>query len=233
MQSKRELLRVVKDCFVVFDYALYDADGDLVEDTEDEGASPVRCVHGYGMLVPGLEKGLIGLAAGETREISVESFEAYGSWDAAKEQWVDRADFPPGVAVEDEFEALDADGDEITLRVVELTDDAVLVDGNHPLAGETLRFDVIVREVRPATDEELAVARAEAPKPRLRVVSAGEPAAGNGGRGRVSDRAGVTEPSRSARRKGGKPKPKPRSPSQSKAPPARSPTVPGFDDDEQ
>ncbi|GAC1378432.1 MAG: hypothetical protein NVSMB47_22760 [Polyangiales bacterium] len=164
--STRTVVRVAKGTMVVFDYALYDADGDLVEDTEEDGA-PVRCVWGHGVLVPGLERGLLGLAPGETREIEVAPEDAYGPHDEEKEQWFDRADFPPELAVEDELDAEDADGEPIVLRVVEIEDDAVLVDGNHPLAGETLRFDVIVREVRPATEGELAAARAAAPKARL------------------------------------------------------------------
>jgi FKBP-type peptidyl-prolyl cis-trans isomerase SlyD len=175
--SRERVLRVAKDHVVVFDYVLYDGDGDVVEETDEEGGEPVSCVWGYGALVPALEKALIGLAPGETCEVVVPPEDGYGAWDESKEHWVDRADFPEDLAVEDEFEATIPDGEETTLRVVEIEGDAVLVDSNHPLAGETLRFDVIVRSVRPATAEELAEARGRAPRLRLGLAPDGSSAA--------------------------------------------------------
>ena len=169
-------LRIVKDLYVVLDYALYDGDGDLVEATDDEGGAPIGVVHGYGLMLPALERALVGMAAGETRDVTVESHDAYGPWNEDGERWVDRADFPDTVAVDDEFEAVGDDGEETTLRVVEVTEDAVLVDATHPLAGETLRFDVMIRTVRHASPAELAEVRAVAPKTGLRVVSGAEQA---------------------------------------------------------
>jgi len=107
------------------------------------------------------------MAAGETMEMVVPAEEGYGPRNEDLEHWVDRSDFPAGVEVDDEFEAENEDGEQITLRVVEIADDAILVDANHPLAGETLRFEVMVRAVRKATAEELADARRTAPRPRL------------------------------------------------------------------
>lgn len=166
-------MRIVKDAYVVLDYVLYDEDGDVIEATDDEGGRPIGFVHGYGTLVPGLESGLVGMAPGETKEIVVSPEEAYGPHDPELEHWVDKSDFPPDVALDDEFEAVDDDGEQITLRVVEVAEDALLVDANHPLAGETLRFEVMVRAVRSATDKELNDTRRTAPRPRL--VLAGEP----------------------------------------------------------
>lgn len=170
----KKLLRVAKGFVVVFDYALYAEDGELVEETDGEDGAPVTCVYGYGTLLPGLERGLLGMAPAETREILVPPEDGYGPWDSSGEYWVDRAELPEGVEIDDEFEA-EQDGEPIALRVVEVTDDAVLVDRNHPLAGETIRFDVIVREVRPPTDEELEAARASAPRVHLGFVSSPEP----------------------------------------------------------
>jgi FKBP-type peptidyl-prolyl cis-trans isomerase SlyD len=171
----RTLLRVARDTFVVLDYVLYDAEDEVVEATDEEGCEPVRYVHGYGTLVPGLEQGLVGMGPGDTKEVIVPPEQAYGLADPDKEVWVDRADFPPELEVEDEFEATGPDGEETSVRVVEITNDAVLIDQNHPLAGETLRFDVIVREVRPATEAEIREARAEAPKRSLPVLATPPP----------------------------------------------------------
>ena len=163
--------RVSKDCVVVFDYAVYDSDGEVLEDTEDDG-QPARALIGYGRLPAGLERALIGMATGETCEVVVSPEDGYGEWDPSKEHWFDRSEFPEGVAVEDELEAEGPDGKRVTLRVVEVTDDAVLVDTNHPLAGDTLRFDVIVRSVVDATAVDLEEARRSAPKARLPVAPA-------------------------------------------------------------
>ncbi len=196
-------MRIVRDAFVVLDYALYDEDGDVIEATDEEGGRPIGFVFGYGTLVPGLEAQLLGMAAGETREIEVPPAEGYGERDEEREFRVDRAELPDDVAVDDELEAVGEDGEDVVMRVVEVEEDAVLVDLNHPLAGETLRFDVIVRAVRPATAEELAQTRAHAPRPRLAVVDANEPSptpehalqpplsdAGEGGEVRTGRRAG-------------------------------------------
>jgi FKBP-type peptidyl-prolyl cis-trans isomerase SlyD len=166
-------MRIVRDAYVVLDYVLYDEDGDVIEATDDEDGRPIGFVHGYGTLVPGLEDGIVGMAEGETKEILVPPEQGYGAHDEALEHWVDRSDFPADVQLDDEFEAEDESGEQITLRVVEIADDALLVDGNHPLAGETLRFEVMIRSVRPATPKELAETRGSAPKARLRLADQG------------------------------------------------------------
>jgi len=160
-------MRIVKDAYVVLDYVLYDEDGDVIEATDDEGGRPLGFVQGYGSLVAGLENGIVGMAAGETKELLVAPEEGYGEHDPDLEHWVDKSDFPPDVALDDEFEAEDDDGQHLTLRVIEMGDDAILVDANHPLAGEPLRFEVMIRSVRPATEKELRDVRGTAPKPRL------------------------------------------------------------------
>lgn len=162
---------IARDAYVVLDYVLYDEDGDIIEATDDEEGRPIGFVHGYGTLVPGLEDGIVGLSGGASKEILVPPEQGYGAHDEALEHWVDRADFPPDVELDDEFEAEDETGEQMTLRVVEVAEDALLVDGNHPLAGDTLRFDVMIRSVRPATPAELADVRRTAPKARLQLVS--------------------------------------------------------------
>jgi FKBP-type peptidyl-prolyl cis-trans isomerase SlyD len=167
-----------KDAWVVLDYVLYDEDGDVLEATDDEEGKPLGFVWGYGFMVPGLERALEGMSAGETKELVIPPEEGYGERDEALEHWVDKADFPEGLEIDDEFAAESDSGEEISLRVVEIDEDAVLVDANHPLAGETLRFEVMVRSVRPATAGEISAARAVAPRKKLAVLStaAAEPA---------------------------------------------------------
>jgi FKBP-type peptidyl-prolyl cis-trans isomerase SlyD len=148
---------------VVIDYELRDDEGDLLDASEAEGGEPIRYVHGYGMIVPGLESALAGLKAGDERDVVVPAEAGYGEYDEALVLQIDRAEFPDPKEVEvgDEFVAESPDGDEIAMNVVEVRDDVVVVDANHPLAGMTLRYHVKVRDVRQATDAEIEHAAAD------------------------------------------------------------------------
>ncbi len=151
---------IAPNTFAVIDYVLRDEEGELLDDSAAEDGEPIRYVHGYGMLVPGLETGLAGLAPGEERDIVVPAEEAYGDYDEELVMEIDRTELPDPTAVEegDELIAQAPDGDEALLRVVEVKKDTVVVDANHPLAGLTLRYHVKVSEVRAATPEEVAAA---------------------------------------------------------------------------
>lgn len=147
---------------VVLDYTLRDEDDDVLDASDGDGGEPIVYVHGYGMLVPGLEKALLGLAVGDQRDVLVPPEEGFGERDEELVLEVDRSEMPrpEAVAVGDELVAEAPDGEEAVMRVVKVLADAVILDGNHPLAGETLRYSVVVRDVRPATAEEIAEAAA-------------------------------------------------------------------------
>jgi FKBP-type peptidyl-prolyl cis-trans isomerase SlyD len=148
---------------VTIDYELRDEEGDMLEASEGEGGEPIRYVHGYGMLVPGLEAALVGLRTGDVRDVVVPAESGYGEYDDELLLELDRSELPDpsGVAVGDEFVAESPDGDEIAMSVVEVRDDLVVVDANHPLAGMTLRYHVTVRDIRPATEDEIQEAAAQ------------------------------------------------------------------------
>ena len=148
---------------VVLDYSLHDDDGDLLDASEGEGGEPIVYVHGYGMLVPGLEAALTGLNAGDERDVIVPAASGYGERDEELVLELERSEFPDPakVKVGDEFVAESPDGDEIAMEVVEVKDDLVIVDANHPLAGVTLHYQVKVRSVRDATEEEVHAAATE------------------------------------------------------------------------
>lgn len=159
-----ETLSIQPNRFVVLDYTLRNDDGDLLDASEGlEGAEPIAYVHGYGMLVPGLEAALAELAVGDERNVVVAAEEGYGEYDEELVLEIERSEFPnpAEVTIGDEFLATSPDGEELPMRVIQLTDDSVVVDANHPLAGMTLHYAVKVREVRPATDEEIARAANE------------------------------------------------------------------------
>lgn len=150
--------------FVVLDYTLKDEDGDEIQRSADEEVGPLTYVHGYSPILPGLHKGLEGLHQGDTKEVKVPPEEGYGPADEDAIFEVDRAELPnpEGVKFGDEIVAEDDDGNEFAMHVVEVHDDVVVVDTNHPLAGHTLVWDVTVREVRDATQAEIDRARADA-----------------------------------------------------------------------
>ena len=154
-------LAIAPDTLVTLSYTLFDEQGEAVDRATK--AEPLTYVHGYAQIVPGLEKGLEGLKAGERREIVVEPADAFGEHDDGGVFEVDKEDFPESgeVAPGDEFVAQGPDGEPIAMRVVEVLPEAFLVDTNHPLAGQTVRFEVEVSEVRAAAEEEIARAQSE------------------------------------------------------------------------
>src|SRR5580704_10536458 len=141
---------IAPNAHVTLDYVLKDDAGEVIDTSDGEGGEPIAYVHGYGMLVPGLEAGLAGLRIGEEREILVPADAGYGERDEELVMEVDRSDFPDPAKVEegDEFVAESPDGDEVVMRVVELREGSVVVDANHPLAGVTLHYAVKVLTVR-------------------------------------------------------------------------------------
>jgi FKBP-type peptidyl-prolyl cis-trans isomerase SlyD len=151
------LQRIQPNSHVTLEYELRDEDGDLLDASSEPDGEPIRYVHGYGMLVPGLEAALGGLTAGDEREIVVPAENAYGEYDESLVLEIARSDLPDPsrVQVGDEFVAESPDGEELAVSVQAVNDDSVIVDANHPLAGMTLRYLVKVREVRDATDHEI------------------------------------------------------------------------------
>lgn len=145
---------------VVLDYVLCDDTGRELDSSTAEGCEPISYVHGYGAVVPGLEAALAGMRQGETKEVVLTADEAFGERDEELVLEIDRDEVPrpKEVAPGDEIVAESPDGEEVTLRVVEVHDDSVVVDANHPLAGLTLHYAITVRDVRAATDDEIAAA---------------------------------------------------------------------------
>lgn len=154
-------LAIGPDTLVTVSYVLFDEDGETVDRASAQ--EPLEYMHGYAQILPGLEKGLEGLRAGERKEITVGPDDAFGEHDDEGVFEVDKADFPDSEHVEpgDEFIAQGPDGESISMRVIEILPDGFLVDTNHPLAGQTVRFEVEVGNVRTATEEEIAAAQAE------------------------------------------------------------------------
>jgi FKBP-type peptidyl-prolyl cis-trans isomerase SlyD len=137
-------------------YAAYDEDGESVEDLEPE----LEYVHGYGALLPRLERALDGQRTGARVSVELPPAEAFGPRREEAVLELARDEFPEDVAPGDRFDVEAADGNLLVLRVLDVTADGVVADTNHPLAGQTVGFQLEVLEVRPATDEEVRLAEA-------------------------------------------------------------------------
>lgn len=154
-------LAIGPDTLVTLSYVLFDEEGDAVDRATK--SEPLEYIHGYAQILPGLEKALEGMQAGERKEITVGPDDAFGEHDDEGVFEVDKADFPDAenVTPGDEFVAQSPDGESISMRVVEVLPDAFVVDTNHPLAGQTVRFEIEVASVRTASEEEISRAQAE------------------------------------------------------------------------
>jgi FKBP-type peptidyl-prolyl cis-trans isomerase SlyD len=147
-------MQVAERTVVSIDYTLTDDDGQVLDTSV--GGTPLAYVHGVGSIVPGLERALAGRSAGDELRLRIPADEAYGDRDPELVAVAERAQFPAGVDLQVgmQFQADDGDGQRV-VTVVAVDGDRVTLDGNHPLAGLTLTFDVRVVSVRRATDAEM------------------------------------------------------------------------------
>jgi FKBP-type peptidyl-prolyl cis-trans isomerase SlyD len=148
-------MKVAEKTMVEIDYVLNDKDGTLIDTSEGHG--PLAYVQGMGQIIPGLESAMEGKSAGDTFQVIIKPEDGYGKkrddlvYELPKADFAQIEDLQLGMEVE-----LSDGHNQYIMTVVEITEDEVTVDGNHPLAGEVLHFDITVREVREATEEELA-----------------------------------------------------------------------------
>ncbi len=147
-------MKVAENAVVVIDYTLKDNAGEVIDSSE--GAGPLAYLHGAGNIVEGLEEALAGKEAGAEVQASIEPTKAYGERHEDMKQEVPKELFGGVENIEAgmQFQS-ETDQGPVLVTVVEVTDEMVTVDGNHPLAGVHLNFDVTIREVREATAEEL------------------------------------------------------------------------------
>jgi len=152
--TERDLI-VADDLVVSLDYTLQLDDGETIDTSE--GDEPLEFIQGHGEIVPGLEQALYGMTVGEEKDLVVQPDEGYGELDPDAYQVIPRSAFPGEVELEPGLglELTDEDGETMLAFVAEIRPDTVLLDFNHPLAGETLHFKVKVVGLRPATAEEL------------------------------------------------------------------------------
>jgi FKBP-type peptidyl-prolyl cis-trans isomerase SlyD len=147
---------------VSLDYSLRLDDGAVI-DRSAEG-EPLEFLQGAGQIIPGLEQALYGMAVGDAKQVTVQPADGYGEMDPEGVQFFPASSFPDEMelAVGMALQAQDSAGRHYTVYVAEVQEDGVMLDFNHPLAGETLYFETKIAGLRPATDEELAHGHAHA-----------------------------------------------------------------------
>jgi FKBP-type peptidyl-prolyl cis-trans isomerase SlyD len=148
-------MRIDPGTVVRLAYELRDADG---EPLEEEGAEMEYLHGGYGGIFPKVEEALAGKEPGDEMSLTLEPDDAFGEYDAELLRVEPRERFPEQVEVGMRFEGVPGDREEEALiyTVTDITPEGVVVDGNHPLAGERLWFKCAVKGVRPATPDELS-----------------------------------------------------------------------------
>jgi FKBP-type peptidyl-prolyl cis-trans isomerase SlyD len=147
-------MQIQPNTIVSFEYQLFDEEKNLL-DRSGEG-EPASYIHGIGALLPPLESALEGKEAGQSVTVEVSPEEGYGKRDESLVQHLDREVFREVDTLEVGMRFNIIEGDDSGLiTVVDFDDTSVTVDGNHPLAGKTLKFDLEVVNVREASAEEL------------------------------------------------------------------------------
>ena len=132
---------------VSFDYTLSDQDGKVLETSQ--GKQPMTYTHGKGEIIPGLEKELSGMKAGEEKKVQVKPEDGYGPINPQAFQEVPKEKLPPeALKVGTVLMAQGPQGQGIPVRVHEIKDTTVIMDFNHPMAGKTLSFDVKITEIK-------------------------------------------------------------------------------------
>ena len=139
---------------VTLHYTLTDNDGKVI-DKSDDGS--FAYLHGARNIIPGLENALSGRAAGDELTVTVPPEEAYGLRNESMMQQVPKTMFEDGSQIDigSQFHAQGPNGEMLVVTVMEVQDEHVVIDGNHPLAGVDLNFDVKVVDVRDASAEEI------------------------------------------------------------------------------
>jgi FKBP-type peptidyl-prolyl cis-trans isomerase SlyD len=147
-------MQIANHKVVSIHYTLTNDEGDVLDSSK--GQDPLAYLHGCGNIISGLENALIGRSLGDKFTVSIAPAEGYGERDNEMVQSVPKSAFQgvdeilPGM----QFQAQSPDGMQL-VTVIDVDGDEVILDGNHPMAGMTLNFDVEVTEIRDATAEEL------------------------------------------------------------------------------
>jgi FKBP-type peptidyl-prolyl cis-trans isomerase SlyD len=148
-------MQIANNLVVSFDYTLKDPEGNLI-DSSDKG-QPLSYIQGLGQIIPRLESAMLGKQTGDKFQITISPLEAYGEYNDELVQKIPKDQFEAGVNIVPGMQfSAEREGEHYTITVLEVEEENVVIDGNHPLAGIELNFDVSITEVRDATAEEIS-----------------------------------------------------------------------------
>lgn len=155
-------MQIARNRVVTIDFTMFSEENEVLESSQEEG--PLVYMHGVGELPEGLEEELDGKQAGDEVTVTLAPADAYGEYDASLVQAVPREQFEEveDIAVGMRFEADTEEGPR-PVHVIALENDDVIVDGNEPYAGRTVRFEVKVLGVRAAEEDEIEHGHAHGP----------------------------------------------------------------------
>tara|TARA_B100001079_G_scaffold269598_1_gene282143 strand:- start:18 stop:500 length:483 start_codon:yes stop_codon:yes gene_type:complete len=148
-------MTVKKDKVVEMHYTLKNDANEVIDSSQ--GKEPMPFLQGHGNIIPGLESALEGMKVGESCDISVKPEDAYGVHrpEAIQEIPMEALKGIEDLQVGMELQSQDEQGNQFIVRVEEIKEETVLINANHPLAGETLHFNVSIENVREASEDEL------------------------------------------------------------------------------
>lgn len=149
-------LLIDNNLIVSIHYKLSDQDGKVIDDSA--GEEPLKFLHGAGNIIPGLENALVGKAAGDSLQVTIEPADGYGEFLPELIQTASKTAFEgvENLEVGMSFQGQGTDGTVQNIIIKKIDGNEITIDANHPLAGVELNFDVEVTGVRAPTEEELA-----------------------------------------------------------------------------
>lgn len=147
-------MNITSDKVITINYVLKDKDGELIDKSDD---GTFAYLHGHNNIIPGLESALESKSKGDSFNLVLEPKDAYGEYNPEITQVIPRDAFGGAeLEVGMQFHAESDNGHPVLITISEINGDDITIDGNPPLAGVTLHYDVEVIDVRDATDEELS-----------------------------------------------------------------------------
>lgn len=146
--------KIIDGLVVSMQYVLH-VNGELID--QSEAGEPLEFIQGAGHIIPGLERELLGMGVGESKAVTVAAADGYGEVDEEAFIEVPRDQFPDEVPAEVglELQVRTEEGQTMAARIFKVTDESIVLDLNHPLAGKQLNFQVEITGLRAASEEEL------------------------------------------------------------------------------
>ena len=149
--------KIINNSVVEIDYTLKDSNGNILDSTKNR--DPLAYIQGHNHLIPSLEKKLLGKNIGESCHIMLPPKDAYGEINHSIIKTIPKDDLGADkdkVQIGTQFQVEDKHGNYSIVTAVKITDKDITLDGNHPLAGQTLYFEIDIVKIRKATNEEIS-----------------------------------------------------------------------------